>query len=305
MPTRTGVLIPIVVAAIIIGVAGMLTIPTDVKLESVEFPRGTVKLDDKILEVQIADTKELRTRGLSWNPEKLPYNEGMLFVFDGSGTRSMWMLGMQFNLDIIWFDENANVVAIEKNVPLCETTIEVVACRENGVSGDNAKYVLEVTAGFVDEVWHNGKLQTRINLDLIMIEELWLIPLGFVAGILGSIIGFGGGTIIVPILTFVGFSPTLAVSNSLFAAFSNSVASTVMYAKQKRIEFSLGWKLGLIAIPGTILGAIISSDLSPEIFKILLAASSFVFSVIHTSQKKNQGKTFRCFPYVACFFSWS
>jgi len=44
MPTRTGVLIPIVAAAIIIGVAGMLTIPTDVKLESVEFPRGTIKL---------------------------------------------------------------------------------------------------------------------------------------------------------------------------------------------------------------------------------------------------------------------
>jgi len=69
MPTRTGVLIPIVVAAIIIGVAGMLTIPTDVKLESVEFPRGTIKLEDKKLEVQIADTKELRTRGLSWTPE--------------------------------------------------------------------------------------------------------------------------------------------------------------------------------------------------------------------------------------------
>ena len=47
-----------------------------------------------------------------------------------------------------------------------------------------------------------------------MIEELWLIPLGFVAGILGSIIGLGGGIIIVPVLTFMGFSPTLAVSNS-------------------------------------------------------------------------------------------
>jgi len=161
MPTRAGVLIPLAVAAVIIGIAGMLTIPTDVKLESVEFPRGTIKLDDKILVVQIADTKELRTRGLSWNLEKLPYNEGMLFVFDGSGTRSMWMLGMQFNLDIIWFDENANVVAIEKNVPLCETTIEVVACRENGVSGDNAKYVLEVTAGFVDKfnITENSKME--------------------------------------------------------------------------------------------------------------------------------------------------
>ena len=150
MPTRTGVLIPIVVAAIIIGVAGMLTLPTDIKLESVEFPRGTIKLDDKTLEVQIADSDSLRVRGLMFQNE-LSYNEGMLFVFDGSNTRPMWMLNMQFNLDVIWFDENSNVVAIEKDVPPCKTTIEVVACRENGVSGDNAKYVLEVTAGFVDK----------------------------------------------------------------------------------------------------------------------------------------------------------
>jgi len=160
MPTRTQVLIPIVAAAVIIGVAGMLTLPTDLKLESVEFPRGTIMIDDKILEVQIADTDSLRVRGLSWQ-NKLPYNEGMLFVFDGSGTRSMWMLGMQFNLDIIWLDENSNVVAIEKNVPLCETTIEVMACRENGVSGDNAKYVLEVTAGFIDKfnITENSKME--------------------------------------------------------------------------------------------------------------------------------------------------
>ena len=160
MPTRTGVLIPIVIAAVIIGIAGMLTIPTDVKLEYVEFPRGTIKVDNKILEVQIADSDSLRVRGLMFQNE-LPYDEGMLFVFDKSGTRAMWMLGMQFNLDIIWLDENSNVVAIEKNVPLCGTTIEVVACRENGVSGDNAKYVLEVTAGFVDKfnITENSKME--------------------------------------------------------------------------------------------------------------------------------------------------
>ena len=160
MPTRTQVLVPIVIAATIIGVAGMLTIPTDVKLESVEFPRGTIKLDDKIMEVQIADYDSLRVRGLMFQDE-LPYNEGMLFVFDESGTRPMWMLNMQFNLDVIWFDENANVVTIEKDVPPCQTTVEVVACRENGVSGDNAKYVLEVTAGFVDKfnITENSKME--------------------------------------------------------------------------------------------------------------------------------------------------
>ncbi len=160
MPTRAGVLIPLAVAAVIIGIAGMLTIPTDVKLEYVEFPRGTIKVDDKILEVQIADTYSLRVRGLMFQDE-LPYNEGMLFVFEGSETRPMWMLNMQFNLDVIWFDENANVVAIEKNIPQCITTVEVVACRENGVSGDNAKYVLEVTAGFVDKfnITENSKME--------------------------------------------------------------------------------------------------------------------------------------------------
>ena len=160
MPSRSQVLIPIMVAAAIIGIAGMLTIPTDVKLESVEFPRGTIKLDDKTLEVQIADSDSLRARGLMFQNE-LPYNEGMLFVFDGSDTRPMWMLNMQFNLDIIWFDEDTNVVAIEKDVPPCRTTVEVVACRENGVSGDNAKYVLEVTAGFVDKfnITENSKME--------------------------------------------------------------------------------------------------------------------------------------------------
>ena len=150
MATRTQVLIPIIAAAFIVGVIGMLSIPTDVKLESVEFPQGTIKLDDQILVVKIADNDSLRVRGLMFHDE-LPFDQGMLFVFDQPGIRPMWMLSMQFSLDIIWFDENLHVTAIEKNVPPCKTTIEVVTCRENGVSGNNAKYVLEVTAGFVDK----------------------------------------------------------------------------------------------------------------------------------------------------------
>ena len=160
MATRTQVLIPLIAAAIIVGIIGMLSIPADVKLESVEFPRGMIKLDDSILTVQIADTDSLRVRGLMFQDE-LPFDQGMLFVFDKPASHPMWMLNMQFPIDIIWFDENLSVTAIEKNVPPCLTTIEVVACRENGVSGDNAKYVLEVTAGFIDElnVTENSKLE--------------------------------------------------------------------------------------------------------------------------------------------------
>ena len=160
MATRTQVLIPLIAAAVIVGIIGMLSIPTDVKLESVEFPQGTIKLDDQILVVKIADNDSLRVRGLMFHDE-LPFDQGMLFVFDQPGIRPMWMLSMQFSLDIIWFDENLHVTAIEKNVQPCLTTIEVVTCRENGVSGDNAKYVLEVTAGFVDEfnITENSRLK--------------------------------------------------------------------------------------------------------------------------------------------------
>ena len=152
MATRAQILIPIVAAAFVVGIVGVLNIPSDAKLGSIEFPMGTIKLDDEILQVQIAETKELRARGLSWNFEELPYDQGVLFVFDKPGTQDMWMMGMQFSIDIIWFDVNGNVTHIEKNVPSCgPDTVGILACSENGVSGDNAKYVLEVTAGFVDK----------------------------------------------------------------------------------------------------------------------------------------------------------
>ena len=74
MPTRLQVIIPITLAAFIIGVAGILSIPSDIKLEAVEFPRGTIKVDDHVLEVQIADTEPRRVRGLMFQ-EQLAYNE--------------------------------------------------------------------------------------------------------------------------------------------------------------------------------------------------------------------------------------
>jgi len=125
-----------------------------------------------------------------------------------------------------------------------------------------------------------------------MIEELWLIPLGFAAGLLGSVIGLGGGIIIVPVLTFFGFSPALAASNSIFAVFSNAIASSISYAKQRRIEYSIGLKLGLLSIPGTIVGAYVSSEITPSIFKILFALILISASVYIFSKRKIEPKNY-------------
>ena len=144
---------------------------------------------------------------------------------------------------------------------------------------------------------------------LPMFEQLWLIPLGFVAGVLGSILGLGGGIIVVPVLTFFGYSPTLAASSSLFAAFSNAVASTTAYTKQKRIEYSIGLKLGLLSVPGTILGAYISSEITPSLFKILFGLV-LIISAIYIfinrkieSKQTNKSKLLMLFVTSASFFA--
>ena len=159
MATRLQVLIPISVAAVIVGVVGMLSIPSDAKLEAVEFPRGTIKIDDTVLEVQVADTQPRRIRGLMFQ-EQMPYDQGMIFVFDAPGVHSLWMLNMQFPLDMIWFNENGQVVHIEQDVPPCKSALETATCTAVNPSAE-ALYILEVTAGFVNEfgITEDSKLE--------------------------------------------------------------------------------------------------------------------------------------------------
>ena len=164
MATRTHVLIPVTIAAFIVGIAGIWSIPSDVKLDLVDFPRGTVKIGDVVLQVQIADTGPLYTRGLMFQDE-LPFDQGMIFVFEGEEKRSIWMRNMQFSLDILWLDIEGNILHIEKNVPPCKTALETASCPS--YKGDNklAKYVLEVTDGFVDK----NNITTESIMEIISI----------------------------------------------------------------------------------------------------------------------------------------
>ena len=148
MATRTQALIPVSIAAVIIGIAGILSIPSESKLESVEFPRGMIRVDGVLLEVQIADTEPRRVRGLMFQ-EQLPPDQGMIFVFDAPGAHSLWMLNMQFPLDMIWFDGDGRVVHVEQDVPPCKAALEIATCQSIVPAGE-ALYILEVTAGFVE-----------------------------------------------------------------------------------------------------------------------------------------------------------
>jgi len=158
--TRAQVLIPVVIAAVIIGVVGVLTIPKESKLAEANFPRGTIKLDNVTLDVQIAETDAQKTRGLMFQNE-LPYDQGMIFVLNQEQVIPIWMLNMQFPLDVIWFDSNGNVIHIATNVQPCKSALETATCTVDNGGGKLAKYVLEVTSGFVAKfnITQNSKLQ--------------------------------------------------------------------------------------------------------------------------------------------------
>jgi uncharacterized membrane protein (UPF0127 family) len=93
--------------------------------------------------VDVVDTPESRAQGLSGR-ESLAEDEGMLFVFEKPGKYNFWMQGMNFAIDIIWINENKEVIYIQRDARPEDypTTFG---------PDENAKYVLEVLSGFSDK----------------------------------------------------------------------------------------------------------------------------------------------------------
>lgn len=141
-------------------------------------------------------------------------------------------------------------------------------------------------------------------------EEFFLFPffviIGLIAGILGSMIGVGGGIIISPLLTFLGFTPPQVASTSLFAVSSTSVSSTIAYAKAKKIQYMLGIKMALLSIPGAIIGSYFSTDIDPGYFKFLLAIiliGTGIYLMIRNSITKGNSFSLESMWIKILFFS--
>lgn len=90
--------------------------------------------------VEIADTEEERINGLS-NRDRIPEDQGMLFVFEESGRYPIWMRHMKFPLDIYWLDGRGVIVDAWKNAHP-DSYPQIYEPR------DEAYYILEVVGGF-------------------------------------------------------------------------------------------------------------------------------------------------------------
>jgi len=84
-----------------------------------------------------------------------------------------------------------------------------------------------------------------------------LVGLGVVVGGFGTIIGVGGGFILVPVLllAYPDDDPAIITSISLAVVFFNALSGSFGYARLRRIDYRTGLIFALATIPGAIVGA--------------------------------------------------
>lgn len=91
------------------------------------------------ISIEIADDNYSRQMGLMYR-YFIPDTVGMLFIFPEEDYRGFWMKNTPSSLDILYANKKMEIVSVwENTLPYSEESIP---------SGDKAKYVIEVAAGF-------------------------------------------------------------------------------------------------------------------------------------------------------------
>ena len=110
---------------------------------------------------------------------------------------------------------------------------------------------------------------------------LWLFPLGLAIGAFGTLIGAGGGFILVPLLLIVypNENTELITSISLAVVFFNALSGSVAYARMKRIDYKSGIIFAVATIPGAILGAVSTAYVPRYAFDIIFGVLMIVAGV--------------------------
>jgi uncharacterized membrane protein YfcA len=105
----------------------------------------------------------------------------------------------------------------------------------------------------------------------IPISYFWLLPLGVLIGAFGTLIGAGGGFLLVPILLILypDENTELITSISLAVVFFNALSGSWAYGRMKRIDYKSGVIFAAATIPGAILGALSTAYVPRYTFDML------------------------------------
>ncbi len=134
-----------------------------------------------------------------------------------------------------------------------------------------------------------------------MHNPITLIIAGLLIGTFGTLIGAGGGFILVPLLLifYPEFTPEIVTAISMAVVAVNSVSGSFAYAKSGRIDYKAGVNFALYTIPGSILGVYTVQYIPKKEFNILfgfllVALSLYLFfktksAVVQTIKEIKKG----------------
>ncbi|MDF2724261.1 MAG: hypothetical protein K0Q59_3936 [Paenibacillus sp.] len=119
-----------------------------------------------------------------------------------------------------------------------------------------------------------------------MIGFVLLLIIGLVSATFGSIVGLGGGIIIVPALLYIApifldkdIVTATAVGTSLTVLIFTALSSTLTFMKEKKVDFRSAWLFFITSGPGAMVGASLTGNFAPRpfelafgIFMLLMAA---------------------------------
>lgn len=120
-----------------------------------------------------------------------------------------------------------------------------------------------------------------------MLLSLLLFLLGLIVGAVGTLIGVGGGFILVPIfLLALNYSPQHAIGTSLAVVFLNALSGTIAYIRQKKVYYDAAIRFSLATLPGAVLGSYLSQYFSSHCFYISFGLLLIVIALLLYSRPK-------------------
>lgn len=127
---------------------------------------------------------------------------------------------------------------------------------------------------------HNAIQGLHFSLPVILFIFLGSIA----AGLLGSLVGLGGGVLIVPLLTLAfGFPIYFAIGASIISVIATSSGAAAAYVRDRLTNLRVGMLLEIATTTGAVTGALVAGLLAPAIlfivfgFILLVSAAPLVF----------------------------
>lgn len=140
------------------------------------------------------------------------------------------------------------------------------------------------------KVFSRGQISVKIRQ---MENYYWLVAVGFLVGAFGTLIGAGGGFLLVPILLLLypQDSPELITSISLAVVFANAASGSLAYARMGRIDYRSGMLFSAATVPGAVLGALTTAYIPRRMFDLVFGAFMIVAALFLILRPKLDGET--------------